>query len=176
MLILGVDPGLALCGLGYLQLPEVPGQDPTSPFYGAIETEKAYKGTDRTTAERLCELKRDLRAVLRERKPDHVAVEMFHPSPKLAHLAPMILQARGVVLVEAEERGIPIFEYTPGQVKQAVTGHGNAGKDEVRAAMAGLLGLDRIPGPDDAADGLAIAWCHYAAVASRLVPGLAWPR
>ena len=96
---------------------------------------------------------------LRDYKPDHMAVEeLFFNRNTTTALA--VGHARGVILLAGAQRSIPIYEYTPLQVKQAVVGYGRADKKQVQQMVKGLLGLDEVPKPDDTADALAIAICH----------------
>lgn len=166
MIILAIDPGIALCGFAFLEgAPTGPGR-PLD--YGAIETTKACDNVEESDAARLVVLRRDLRSLIRRHKPDVVAVEVFVPSPQVAHQAPKVLQARGVVLVEAAERGLAIHGYRPATVKETATGRGNAPKADVQAAVAEIYGIP-IPKPDDAADALAVAYTHLAALQGGLI-------
>lgn len=152
--ILGIDPGLATIGFGLLTV--TPATDVFSqPHWGTINTPK-----DKSDGERLCELYHDLSALIDELEPDVVAVEKIFFFKNAKTLVP-VSQARGVILLVLSQKKLPYFEYTPMQVKQALTGYGKAEKQEVQAMLVELLSLDRIPKPDDAADALAMAVCHY---------------
>lgn len=110
-------------------------------------------------SERLLSLYRELCTLLQESRPDCLAVEeLFFNRNTTTALA--VGHARGIVLLAAAEQGIPVFEYTPLQVKQAVVGYGKAEKIQVQQMVRALLGLQEIPKPDDTADALAIAICH----------------
>ena len=151
MIVVGIDPGVARVGYGVLDKTD---RRLTPLTYGCIET---ASGTPQP--KRLRECYEGISAVLDEYNPAHVAVEKLFFS-KNTTSAMQVSEARGVLLLAAEERGIPIAEYTPNQIKQAVTGSGRADKHQVQEMMRRLLRLQEIPKPDDAADGLAIALCH----------------
>lgn len=145
MTILGIDPGVARMGYGVLR-----GMQCMD--YGCFETAK----TD-TAASRLYQIRRSVASLIRNHKPDAVAVEklFFQTNVKTAMA---VSQARGVVLAAAAEAGLPVIEITPLQVKQAITGYGKAEKGQVQRMVKVVLKLDKVPKPDDAADALAIAY------------------
>lgn len=149
--ILGIDPGTAITGWGIINEEK---KKPKLKAFGCIETSKL-----RTDVERLREIAVDVRALIRRYRPDEVAIEelFFFKNVKTAV---KVAQARGVLMLTASELKVPLFEYTPLQVKQAVTGYGRADKKQVQHMVKCLLGLPTIPKPDDAADALAIAICH----------------
>jgi len=151
MLVLGIDPGTAITGYGLVR-----GEDDglTLVGYGAITT-----SADWPLPERLQRIYRELTAVIEDRQPTAVAVEELFFS-KNVRTALSVGQARGVALLAAANAGLPIHEYTPLQVKQAITGYGRATKDQVQQMVKMLLGLDSVPQPDDAADAIAVAICH----------------
>ena len=121
--------------------------------YGCIETDPQY-----STAERLLKLDTDLEKIIKKHKPDRAAVEdiFFFKNLKTAV---KVSQARGVILARIAKMKIPVCEYTPLQVKQAVTSYGRAEKKQVQQMVKLLLNLKEIPKPDDAADALAVAIC-----------------
>lgn len=151
MIVVGIDPGVARVGYGVL---DKTNRRLTPVTYGCIET-----ASNTAQPKRLRECYEGISQVLDEYSPAHVAVEKLFFS-KNTTSAMQVSEARGVLLLAAEERGIPITEYTPNQIKQAVTGSGRADKHQVQEMMRRLLRLQEIPKPDDAADGLAIALCH----------------
>jgi len=151
MLVLGIDPGTAITGYG-LVMGE--GDDLTLLAYGAITT-----SSDRPLPERLQHIYQELRALIEGQQPTVVAVEELFFS-KNVRTALSVGQARGVALLAAAKAGLPIHEYTPLQVKQAIVGYGRATKDQVQQMVRMLLGLDSVPQPDDAADAIAVAICH----------------
>lgn len=149
--ILGVDPGYAIVGFGVLDYDGVKFQ-PVE--YGAVLTEA---GTP--FPERLASIHTDIEFIFDKFKPECMAIERlyFNTNQKTAI---DVAQARGVTLLSAATRKVPIFEYTPLQVKSSVTGYGKAEKIQVMEMTRKILGLAQIPKPDDAADALAIAICH----------------
>lgn len=152
MIILGIDPGTAITGFGVLK--KIKSKDELRVInYGLITTP-----VDLTTAERLNKLHKELNLLIKKYKPDIVAVEdiFFFKNLKTAI---KVSQARGVILLTAAEFKIPIFECTPLQVKQAISGYGRAEKIQVQKMVKTLLNLKEIPKPDDAADALAVAIC-----------------
>ena len=151
MIILGIDPGYAIVGIGVI---EYKGGRLRYIKHGAITTPAAMP-----TAERLKIIYNEINILLDEYKPDAIAIEelFFNSNQKTAI---MVAQARGVLLVACANRNIPLFEYTPLQVKQSLTGYGRADKKQIQTMVKMLLGLNAIPKPDDAADALAIAITH----------------
>ena len=151
MIIIGIDPGYAIVGIGAV---EYRGNKFRTLEYGAITTPA---GMD--TVDRLKKIYDEMTMYLDKYSPDAVAIEelFFNSNQKTAI---NVAQARGVLLVAVRNRNIPIFEYTPLQVKQSVTGYGRADKGQIQQMVKMLLGLNAIPKPDDAADALAIAICH----------------
>lgn len=151
MRVLGVDPGTAITGYG---LVESVHDELGLVTYGTITT-----SAGQPMAERLATLYHQLSQIIRDSKPTELAVEelFFHKNVRTA-LA--VGQARGVVLLAASHAGLPVSEYTPLQVKDAVVGYGRATKEQVQEMVRMLLGLDVVPRPDDAADAIAVAICH----------------
>lgn len=157
MVILGIDPGYAICGYGVLQ--SRPG-DIRPLTFGAVTTKSHTLFEDR-----LCEIYDDLQTLLQQWKPDAMAIEtLFFNSNQKTAVA--VAEARGVVLLAAHQAQVPIFEYSPLQVKMGVAGYGKATKKQVQEMTRRLLKLKTIPKPDDAADALAIALCHAHSAAS----------
>lgn len=151
MLILGIDPGIAIVGYGVVQY-ENNRFKPVA--YGAIETASTMPTVDRLVA-----VHEGLMQVIEQYHPDVAAVEELffqHNQTTIINVA----QARGALLMALSRNRVPVFEYTPMQVKQAVTGYGRAQKGQIQAMMRMILGLSEIPKPDDVADALAIAICH----------------
>jgi crossover junction endodeoxyribonuclease RuvC len=151
MLVLGIDPGTAITGYGLVKGKD---DDLTLVAYGAITT-----SSDWPLPERLQRIYRELTALIEDQQPTTVAVEELFFS-KNVRTALSVGQARGVALLAAVNAGLPIHEYTPLQVKQAITGYGRATKDQVQQMVRMLLALDSVPQPDDAADAIAVAICH----------------
>jgi crossover junction endodeoxyribonuclease RuvC len=151
MLVLGIDPGIAITGYG---LVTDTGQGLSAVEYGVIETTAGQP-----LCERLLRLDTQLRALIGTYQPDVMAVEELFFSANV-RTAMAVGQARGVILLAAARAGLEVFEYTPLQVKQAVSGYGRADKHQVQEIIRLLLQLDSMPHPDDAADALAVAICH----------------
>ncbi|EHQ88009.1 crossover junction endodeoxyribonuclease RuvC [Desulfosporosinus youngiae] len=151
MIILGIDPGTAIMGYGLI---EQKGTVLSALDYACWRTP-----AHTPLAERLLMLYEHIDPYLTVHKPDHIAVEeLFFNRNTTTALA--VGHARGVVLLTGAQHGIPIYEYTPLQVKQAVVGYGKAEKNQVQQMVRGLLRLNDIPKPDDTADALALAICH----------------
>jgi crossover junction endodeoxyribonuclease RuvC len=151
MIVIGIDPGLATVGFGVIRM-ENGNITPIS--YGCIRTT-----TNKQTAERLLEIFGETRSLFEKYVPEVIAVEKLFFSRNVTN-ALSVSEARGVIFLAAQQMNIPIIEYTPNQVKQAITGSGRADKKQMQEMIKRLLGLDEIPKPDDAADGLSIALCH----------------
>lgn len=154
MITLGVDPGTALLGYGFVE--DQP--EPVALAYGVIETKP-----DRPMPERLSRIFDELSQLVHVYRPDVLAVEQLFFA-RNATTAIAVGQARGVVLLAAARAGVPVVEYKPAEVKQAVVGYGKAEKHQVQEMIRLLLRLDAVPQPDDAADALAIALCHAQSV------------
>ena len=149
--ILGIDPGLATLGFGAIACSaDLSSRSVAALDYGVIRTPAK---TD--MGERLIILYDDLHTLMEQWQPDLVAIEklFFYRMGNTIAVA----QARGVLLLVLAQCGKPIIEFTPAQIKQALTGYGNADKHEVQQAVTRELSLNHIPQPDDAADGLAVA-------------------
>ena len=151
MRILGIDPGYAIVGYGIV---EYDGFRFDAVAYGAVTTPAKEK-----FPERLRMIYEDLSFLIKKYLPDHLAIEKLYFNTNTT-TAIDVAQARGVILLCATENGIPIFEYTPLQVKQAITGYGRAEKHQVMEMIKSFLSLKAIPKPDDTADALALAVCH----------------
>jgi crossover junction endodeoxyribonuclease RuvC len=150
MIIFGIDPGFAITGYGVI---EKIGNKYKVLEYGAITTEAKL---DFNT--RLSIIYKEINEKFEEFKPDCVAMEELFFCKNIT-TGINVAQARGVMLLAITQLGKPFFEYTPLQVKQAITGFGKADKKQMQKMVQVLLNLDSIPKPDDAADALAIALC-----------------
>lgn len=160
MLILGIDPGYAIVGFG---LVESHGTRQKLIACGAINTSAGVR-----LSARLWQIANDLEELIAQFKPDAMAIEeLFFNNNVTTGIG--VAQARGVILMTAEKLGIPIYEYNPSQVKQAVVGYGKAEKRQVMDMTKRLLGLSAVPKPDDAADAVAIALCHARSSTSLLL-------
>ncbi|MBA3621131.1 MAG: crossover junction endodeoxyribonuclease RuvC [Euzebyales bacterium] len=165
MRVLGVDPGLSRCGIGVV---EGPSRRPVALRAGVVRTPSGEP-----TSRRLARLYAELRAVISQARPQAVAVERVFFNVNV-RTAMGVGQAAGVVLLCAEQADLPVVEYTPTQVKLAVTGSGAADKAQVGFMVRSLLGLTESPRPPDAADALALALCHlqHAGAASSTAGGM----
>ncbi|OUL18388.1 crossover junction endodeoxyribonuclease RuvC [Nostoc sp. RF31YmG] len=152
--ILGLDPGLAILGFGLINCKQnqTQTQDTTVKMldFGVITTP-----ADAEMGQRLCTLFDDLHTLMEELQPNLVAIEKLFFYRMSSTI--LVAQARGVLMLVLAQRRLPYVEFTPAQIKQALTGYGNAEKYEVQEAVARELDLDDIPKPDDAADALAVA-------------------
>ena len=159
--ILGIDPGLATLGFGVI---DVRSPSPGPPTGGQAESEPGATAVDfgvistpakTPVGDRLCTIYDDLHSLIDQFQPDSVVIEKFF-FYRMGNTI-LVAQARGVVMLVLAQHQLPLTEYTPAQVKQALTGYGKADKAEVQEAVARELNLDKIPRPDDAADALALA-------------------
>ena len=159
MRILGIDPGVATIGFGLVEADRAQVHMVT---YGAITTPAGLP-----LSRRLYQIDRDMEELIGKLKPDVMAVEeLFFNTNLTTGIA--VAHGRGVILCAAEKCGVPLYEYTPGQVKLSVTGYGKAEKRQVMDMTRRLLHLKAVPRPDDAADALALALCHARSFTSRL--------
>ena len=151
MIVLGIDPGYAIVGVGVI---EYNGNKFRTIDYYAITTE-AHTPFE----ERLKIIYEGINEAIEKYKPDFMSIEelFFNDNAKTAIA---VGQARGVIVLSAVNHGVEIFEYTPLQVKQAVVGYGRADKTQVQQMTKAILALNSVPKPDDVADALAIAVCH----------------
>ncbi len=150
MRIIGIDPGTARFGFGIIDA----GDGYAAVDYGTIETSAKV-----AMAQRLLELYEALTHLIATHSPESMAIEQLFFSRNVT-TAIAVGQARGVALLAAAQAEIPVAEYTPAEVKQAISGYGNADKQQVQFMVQLLLELDTVPYPDDAADALAVALCH----------------
>ncbi|MBR3570114.1 MAG: crossover junction endodeoxyribonuclease RuvC [Oscillibacter sp.] len=159
MRILGIDPGYAIVGFGLIEAERAQARMES---YGAITTPAGLP-----LSKRLLQIDRDAQELLETLKPDVVAVErLFFNTNRTTGIA--VAHSRGVILCAVERCGVPLCEYTPSQVKIAVTGYGKADKRQVMDMTRRILRLKSLPKPDDAADALSIALCHARSATSRL--------
>lgn len=160
MVIFGIDPGYAIVGCGVVRYERGVFQ---LMGYGAVTTPKEMPFN-----QRLNKIYDDITELLERFKPDAVSMERlyFNTNQKTAI---DVAQARGVTVLAVEKAGVPLFEYTPLQVKQSIVGYGRAEKIQVQKMTQMMLHLDKIPKPDDAADALALAICHGNASGSLIL-------
>ena len=159
MIILGIDPGLAIVGWGVIEYRNTKFR---TLAYGSIQTPAGMR-----TEERLRAIYDGMRELIEKYHPEAVAVEELFFNTNVT-TGIRVAEARGVILLAAEQAGLDIREYTPMQVKQAVVGYGKAEKKQVILMVTMLLNLPKPPKPDDTADALAIAICHAHSGCSRL--------
>jgi crossover junction endodeoxyribonuclease RuvC len=152
MIVIGIDPGLARMGYGVL---EVTKGEIRAVCYGCIET----SGKDLRASERLLKIYTEVGILFEKYQPAQLSLEKLFFTRNISS-AMGVSEVRGIILLAAEQRNIPVAEYTPNQVKQAITGSGRADKQQMQEMIKRLLRLTEIPKPDDAADALSIALCH----------------
>lgn len=153
MRILGLDPGTATTGYGIIDAAE--DGRLTAVSFGAITTP-----ADAAMPQRLQTIQRELQQLLDDYQPDTAGIEEVFFGRNIT-TAITVGQARGVLLLTLANAGLPIGEYSPPKIKEAVTGYGKADKTQVQMMVRNLLDLEETPRPDDAADGLAVAITHY---------------
>ncbi len=159
MRILGIDPGFATIGFGVVEAARAEVKMVT---YGAVTTPAGLP-----LSKRLFQIFNDMEDLIGQVRPDVISIEeLFFNTNITTGIA--VAHGRGVILCAAEKCGVPLYEYTPGQVKLAVTGYGKAEKRQVMDMTRRLLKLKTVPRPDDAADALALALCHARSATSRL--------
>lgn len=158
MRILGIDPGLATTGYAVLEKEKH--------ILSAVDAGVISTSKDTPNIERLKTIYEDCISLIKNYKPDCCAIEELFFA-KNARTAFLVGQARGVVLLACAQNKLPVSEYTPLQVKQSITGYGNATKKQVQYMVCALLKLKSAPKPDDVADAIAIAICH----ANRKIQG-----
>ena len=150
MIILGIDPGLAITGYGLIK---VEGHGYVHLAHGVIRT---AAGT--LPGERLYLLNKKLSQLIKTYRPSRAAVQMLFMS-KNVKTAIQVGEARGVILLTLAKAKVPVVSFTPLQIKQAITAYGRADKNQMQKMVQAILGLKALPVPDDAADGLAAAIC-----------------
>lgn len=149
MRILGIDPGIGICGFGLIETSAR--ADARALDFGAVRTKIGAP-----MPERLAELYDSLKIVFEETKPEVVAVEKLFFSKNIT-TGIAVAEARGVILLTAEQYGAKVREYTPNEIKKSLTGYGAATKTQIEEMVRIHLGLEKKPKPDDAADALAVA-------------------
>jgi crossover junction endodeoxyribonuclease RuvC len=152
VIILGIDPGIATMGYGVIE--KLPNGNNVAVDYGVVTTPK-----DETAPVRLAMLEEGINRILDKYAPEEIAMEeLFFTKNITTGIA--VAQARGVTLLTCIKKCGKLFEYTPMQIKQALTGYGKADKQQMQHVVASILRLKSLPRPDDAADALAVALCH----------------
>ena len=159
MRILGIDPGYGITGFGLVEAQQA---SMRLLRCGAVTTPP-----NSDFSWRLEMIYHDMTELMQLAKPDAVAIEELFFGHNVT-TGMRVAEARGVILLSVRQAGVPVFEYKPMQVKQAVVGYGNASKHQVMDMTKRLLGLQSLPKPDDAADAIAIALCHARSSTSLL--------
>ena len=160
--VLGIDPGLNRTGYAILEQSK---QSPTLREGGVVRSTKEF-----ALAERVHEIATGLREVLDEFCPSVVAIEQVFSHVAHPKTAILMAHARGVILLTAAERKLPVVHYTPTQIKRLLTGSGRASKEQIQRAIQQELRLKRMLEPNDVADAAAVALCHYHSVRHCAVP------
>ncbi len=150
MRILGIDPGYGIVGYGIIDTHK----NNAVVDFGVIETPK-----EESFPVRLLRIEESMRVLMERYRPDEVAIEELFYFKNQTTVIP-VAEARGVIVLTAQKYCDRIFEYTPMQIKQALTGNGRADKKQMQFMVKAVLGLEKVPKPDDAADALAVALCH----------------
>ncbi len=159
MIILGIDPGIAIVGWGVI--------DYTNEKFRTIDYGAVTTTPDMTTEKRIETVYDEIVKIIDKYAPEAMAIEeLFWNSNQKTGI--IVAEARGVILLAATKKSVPIYEYTPLQVKQSVVGYGRAEKKQVIAMVTMLLNLAKAPKLDDTADALALAICHSYTGESRL--------
>ena len=151
MRILGIDPGYALMGWGIV---DMQGNHFTPVAYDSITTSKDMESVDRLKC-----IYNELMGIIAEHRPEVASIEELFFNTNTT-TAIMVAEARGVAMLACANSGVEVFEYTPLQIKQALTGHGRAEKKQMQEMVRMFLNLEKVPKPDDTADALAAAICH----------------
>ena len=151
MRILGIDPGLAIVGYGVI--------DSEKGVYRPVDCGVINTPKELSLPQRLELIYKGMGELIDTFKPDQVAIEELFFTKNIT-TGITVAEARGVILLACKQSGLPMFEYTPNQIKQSLTGYGKADKKQIQFMITRLLGLKAIPKPDDAADALAIALTH----------------
>lgn len=161
MIILGIDPGIAIVGWGVVSS-DASGMRQKPIDFGAITTNSSMRTEDRILA-----VYTELSAIIKKYSPECAAIEelFFNTNQKTGII---VAEARGAIILALRQNDVPIFEYTPLQIKNSVAGYGRADKYQMTDTVTRLLGLREKPKPDDTADALAAAMCHAFTGSSRL--------
>ena len=159
MRIIGIDPGVATIGFGIV--------DYQNNLFSLVKCGVITTPAHTSLSSRLSRIYSDLTELLQMFKPDAGSIEELFFTNNITTGIP-VAHGRGVILLACEHAGIPVYEYTPLQVKQAVTGYGRAEKSQVMEMVRRICSLNTIPKPDDAADAVAMAICHARSSTSLL--------
>ena len=160
--VLGIDPGLNRTGYAILEQSQ---KKPSLREGGVVRSTKDF-----ALAERMNEIATGLREILDEFAPSVLAIEQVFSHVQFPKTAILMAHARGVILLTAAERKLPVVHYTPTQIKRLLTGNGHANKEQIQRAIQNELRLKRLLEPNDVADAAAVALCHYHSVRHCAVP------
>ncbi len=152
MKILGIDPGTGICGFGVVEITKA--SRPLAIDFGVIATPPHTP-----LPERLEDIYNSMNEIIEQDKPDLVSIEKLFFSKNIT-TGISVAEARGICLLTAKQHNLPMYEYTPNEIKKTLTGYGSAGKKQVQEMVRIQLGLKEVPKPDDAADALAAAITH----------------
>jgi len=151
MRIIGIDPGTAILGFGVIEK--------KSSKLSMLDAGVIRTASDQSDSKRLQTIYDELAEVIKHNKPDAMAIEKLFFAQNVT-TAMTVSQARGAVMLCGEKHGLEVFEYTPLQIKQSITGYGRADKNQIQQMVKTILKLDSVPKPDDCADALACAITH----------------
>ena len=152
MKILGIDPGTGICGFGVVEITKT--NKPIAKDFGVIATPPHTP-----LPERLEDIYNSMNEIIEQDKPDLISIEKLFFSKNIT-TGISVAEARGICLLAAKQHNLPMYEYTPNEMKKTLTGYGSAGKKQMQEMVRIQLGLKEIPKPDDAADALAAAITH----------------
>lgn len=158
MTVLGIDPGLAQTGFGVITA--------ESSRFRRVHHGAVYTDADQETGDRLLKIYRKIREIIQTYRPDMAGVESLFFARNISSAFP-VAEAKGVIMLALAQDGVPVGEFPPLEIKQAITGSGRADKRQVQELVRVLLGLQEIPRPDHAADALAAAICCHNVMATR---------
>lgn len=163
MKILGIDPGTGICGFGVVEITKL--NKPVARDFGVITTPPRTPLPDR-----LEDIFSSMHEVIKQNQPDVVSIEKLFFSKNIT-TGISVAEARGICLLVAKQNNLPIYEYTPNEIKKTLTGYGSANKKQMQEMVRIQLGLKTVPKPDDAADALAAAITHlFSSRADLLAP------
>ena len=163
MKILGIDPGTGICGFGVIEITKL--NKPVALDFGVIATPPRTPLPDR-----LEDIYNSMHEIIKENQPDLISIEKLFFSKNIT-TGISVAEARGICLLVAKQKNLPIYEYTPNEIKKTLTGYGSAGKKQMQEMVKIQLGLLTVPKPDDAADALAAAITHlFSSRADLLAP------
>lgn len=162
--VVGIDPGLGVTGYAVIEPSPRPASGLIGPPPLVVEAGVIRAKRDGSLASRLDTIYTGILEILDAFPPDALALEQVHSRVKHPKTAILMAHARGVIMLAAERRQVPVVGYAPSRIKKTLTGHGRAPKEQMQHAIRTELGLDRLPEPHDVADACAVALCHFQAL------------